>query len=310
MPVRDVPAEPGALEDRPPGGTMFAACYGRLVRHPWHDPEHDAYQLFHQRSLAMGWLDEASADQAGLPYGATGLWAMNDAGWDHPLAAPGAGLIAWFQVEVRAPAGDRPLPVQPFLRCAADTMARAGTPHLTAVQLLLPVQCLGGRPPRAPVSSLRTVHWFADLDPGARTAVEVGVDGGRDPVIPEVAERLAERLAELDQDVFAYRSHRAGGPDDRLPPPFHDAFWNGPPGNGVVLHGELAEWSCDAAGWLAEVIADTAARLGVRSPLLLTVARERRRGQADRGADAPRTGPAGPEPRNPPQNGDRADLTA
>lgn len=49
--------------------------------------------------------------------------------------------------------------------------------------------------------------------------------------------------------------------------------WNGPALHGAVLRGKLAEWSCDAIGWLAEVLADSVAQLGVRSPLLLTVER-------------------------------------
>jgi hypothetical protein len=40
-----------------------------------------------------------------------------------------------------------------------------------------------------------------------------------------------------------------------------------------VLRGDLIEWSCDAVGWLAEAIADAAARHDVHTPLLLTVAR-------------------------------------
>lgn len=270
MPVHGVPAQPGAAPaDRRFAGTMFAAFYGRLVPHPWHDPEHDAYQLFYQRSLAMGWLVEATAEREDDPPGARGLWAMNDAGWDHPLAAPEAGLISWFQV---APAGDRPLPVQPFLRCAGDTMARAGRPHLSAIQLLLPVQELGASPYPV-IPSMRTIHWFAERDPAARTPVAVGVNSGRDPSIPAVAERLTDLLGHLDQEVFVYRSHEITGRDDVLSPPFDDGFWNGPPLHGVVLRGELAEWSCDAVGWLAEVIADSAAHLGVRSPLLITVTR-------------------------------------
>lgn len=276
MPERDVTAQPGMVPaDRRTAGTMFAALYGKLVPHPWHDPEHDAYQLFHQRSLAMGWLDEATAVREDDTLRASGLWAMNDAGWNHPLADPGAGLISWFQVEASAPAGDRPLPVQPFLRCAVDTTARAGTPYLSAIQVLIPVQGLDAstRPPYAAVPSIRTIHWFAERDPRARTLVEVGVNSGRDPSIPAVVERLIDHLGHLDQDVFVYGSHDVTGRDDVLPPPFDDGFWNGPPLHGVVLRGELAEWSCDAVGWLAEVIADSAAHLGVRSPLLITVTR-------------------------------------
>ncbi|MGW5866743.1 GrpB family protein [Streptomyces sp. NPDC055239] len=102
-------------------------------RRPRTPQEHDAYQVFHQRSLLIGWLD----DRAGTAEG------------DDPLNAPGSDLISWFQVEASAVAGDRPLPVQPFLRCAEDTTARTGTVRLTAVQVLLPVQGLdaSSRPP-------------------------------------------------------------------------------------------------------------------------------------------------------------------
>jgi hypothetical protein len=97
---------------------MFAAFYGQLDPHPWRNPEpdRDAYALFHQRSLAMGWLDDRSAGggSEGAMVRAPGLWAMNDAGWDHPLAIPGAGLVSWFQVEVSAVADDRPLPYGRF----------------------------------------------------------------------------------------------------------------------------------------------------------------------------------------------------
>ena len=74
----------------------------------------------------------------------------------HPLAAPAAELISWFQVEASAVPGDRPLPVRPFLRCAEDTSARVGALHLSAVQVLLPVQGLdaSSRPPYATVPSM------------------------------------------------------------------------------------------------------------------------------------------------------------
>ena len=117
---------------------------------------------------------------------------------------------------------------------------------------------------------MQTADWFADGDPRARTAVQVDINSGRDPSILEVAERLTEQLGRLEQNVFVRGSHEAAGRDDVVPPPFDDSFWNGPPLHGVTLRGELAEWSCDAIGWLAEVVADCAAHLGIRSPLLLT----------------------------------------
>lgn len=259
---------------------MFAALYGELTPHAWHDPdsEHDAYQLFHRRSLAMGWLEDRAVTTSKKtgeerPVGGPGLWAMNDAGWRHPQAAPGAGLVSWFQVEAGAAMAERPLPVQPFLRCAQDVTARIGTVRLSAVQVLLPVQGLdpAARPPYAVVPSMRTAEWFGERDPAAKTPVDIHINSGRSPSIPAVARQLAQDLSGLDQSVSTCGDHDATERGDALPPLFHDSFWNGPPLHGMTLSGELAEWSCDAVGWLAATVADCAARLGVRSPLLLTV---------------------------------------
>lgn len=275
MSEHDAKARPGLAPDtQPTAGTMFAALYGELVPHAWCDPERgsDAYSLFYHRSLAMGWLDDRSA--GGLDR-APGLWGMNDAGLDHPRAAAGTGLISWFQVEASAVAGDRPLPVQPLLRCAWDCTARIGTARLSAVQVLLPVQGLdpATRPPYAPVPAVSTVPWFAEHDPRSETAVEVGLSSGRDPAITAAARRLTDDLAGLGQDIFVEPSLDTSTQGAFPAPPFDDGLWNGPALHGVVLRGTLAEWSCDAIGWLGELVADCAARLGVRSPLLLTVTR-------------------------------------
>lgn len=156
-------------------------------------------------------------------------------------------------------AGDRPLPVQPFLRCAQEATARAGMLDLSAVQLLLPIYGLdpSSRPPYAPVPAMRTKEWFADCAPEARTPVEVNINSGRGLSIPAVAQQFTDHLGQLEQDVFVCRSYDVADQDAVLPPPFEDSFRNGPPLHGVVLRGELAEWSCDAVGWLAEVIADS-----------------------------------------------------
>ncbi|MFF9479491.1 hypothetical protein [Streptomyces sp. NPDC014733] len=283
MSEQDATARPGIVPTAlRTAGTLFAALYGELTPHSWHDPrsEHDAYQLFHQRSLAMGWLDDragavAEADPVRRAAVAPGLWAMNDAGWSHPLAAPEPHLISWFQVEASAVAADRPLPVQPFLRCAEDTTARIGTVRLAAVQLLLPVQGLdpAARPPSAQVPSLQTVDWFGEEDPRTRTPVKVRIDSGRSPVLPSVAAQLAEGLGRREQGVFACGASELADPGGAPVPPFDDSFWNGPPQHGATLTGDLVEWSCEAIGWLAEAVADSAAALGVRTPLLVTVTR-------------------------------------
>ncbi|OKK15529.1 hypothetical protein AMK09_25735 [Streptomyces sp. CB02488] len=257
-------------------GPLFAAFHGELVPHPWRDPEseHDAYQLFHQRSVAMGWLDErssAAGDERAAK--APGLWAMNNAGCNAHQAAPEP--FAWFQVECSTPAIDRPLPVQPFLRCAEDTVTRIGAAQLSAVQVLLPLQGLDptSRPRNALVPSLETCDWFGERDPQAQTSVTISINSGRNPALPDVAKQLTSRLDHLEQEVFLHSGSESASEDITLPPPFADEFWNGPPVHSLTLRGDLAEWSCDAVGWLAATIADCAAHLGVRTPLLVSVVR-------------------------------------
>lgn len=294
MTHEDVPRPGLAPGARRPAGTMFAALYGELTPHPWRDPDTaaDPYLLFHQRSLGMGWLDDVGGTvhvtAAGVEEhqtGAAGLWGMNDAGQEHPLAragaplvATGVPLVAWFQVGVDAVAADRPLPVQPFLRCAGDVAARMGTLRLTAVQVLLPVQGLdaAARPAYAPTPALRDAGWFSGGDPRARTPVRVTLDSGRAPSIPAAAAWLREEIDRLDQDVFECESHSLLDHDPLAArPPFDDAFWNGPPGHRATFHGTLAEWSLDALGWLGGFVADLSAAAGVDTPLLLTASRAR-----------------------------------
>lgn len=267
---------PGAQQN---AGTMFAAIHGELATHKWRDAnsESDAYSLFLQRSLAMGWHDGAEMVDTGnglqcQDVGAGGLWAMNDAGWNHPLVPDEARLVSWFQVEVKKVPCDRPLPVIPFLHCVEGTLDRVGKLRLEAVQLLLPVQGIdpSSRPSYDLIPSMRSLSWFQESDPQARVRVEVSINSGRNPLMTEVAQQLVEHLGHLDQTAFACTSYVGDSPETILSPPFHDSFWNGPPLHGVTLSGELSEWSLDAIGWLSEVVADSSALLGVHSPLLLT----------------------------------------
>lgn len=263
-------------------GTMFAALYGELTPHPWRGPESDgdAYSLFYQRSLAMGWLDgrDGGTTTAGKHAGASGLWSMNDAGWDHPLAPAEPQLAAWFQVEVEAVARDRPLPVQPFLRCAGDTADRVGVLQLEAVQVLLPVQGLvaSRRPPEALGASMQTLQWFREGGDKSPVQVDVDVDSGWDPALSVFTDQFADRFDRLSQKVFVRTLDMVVTPEAVVAPLF-GSFWNGPSSHRLRLQGELSEWSLDAIGWVGGLIADTGAKLGIGSSLLFTVTRADRR---------------------------------
>lgn len=267
------PGAPGeARPDLAPGTppttrTMFAALYGEHTPHVWRGPEpdQDAYSLFVHHSTAMGWMDETG-----------GLWSMNDGGWDDPLADREPKLVSWFQVDVEALAGDKQMPVQPFLHCAGEVTSRAGGIKLSAALILLPVQIMGRSEGARQwvLPAMSTLHWFGEGDPARRTHVEVCLDFGPDPSNLMVAEQLKSRLDSLHQEVFEYDYCAVGQAGAGISPPFDDSFWNGPPVQHVVFSGALVEWSLDAIGWLAEILASCVARLGCREPIIMSIKRQ------------------------------------
>src|SRR5215471_12053647 len=256
---------------------MAATLFGDLVPHQRLDTEseaaQDAYSLFYARSSAMRWLTPAVQGAAG------GLWGMNDA-----AAAPDSGppsRAAFFQVVLTEPNISKLLPVQPFLACAGEVMARLGTLRLEAVQVLLPerdadedAQFTSPSGARVASSLLDACNWFAGCDPRARTAVRVTPDGGPDPSIRTAAAGILQWAREVHQEVFACNS-LSRADDDHLilrPIPFEDAP-SPAVRHRVTFRGTLAEWSLEALGWLAAFLADGTSRQGISSQLMLTADR-------------------------------------
>jgi hypothetical protein len=237
---------------------MFAALHGALAAHPGRAGSADAYSLFVARSSAMRWLAE--------PGGPAGLWGMNDAG-----QGPGS-RVAWFQVALPEPRV-AVLPVQAFLSCAGAVAARIGALRLVAVQVLLPVQALGARA-EAVLPLLQDAGWFAGGDPHSRRRVRVTLDGGQDPAIRRAAPEMLRWTRRLDQDVFSGDlPSLTDDADMDLDPGIIDELWNGPARHRVAFHGDLAEWSPDALGWLAAFLAQASARHGVDGPLLAAISK-------------------------------------
>ncbi len=257
--------------------TLFAALFGEFVLHPRPDPlaelSEDAYSLFHARSAAMGWLTPAVQGASG------GLWGMNDAD-----AGPGSGpqpqRVAWFQVVLTGPAG-KLLPVQPFLVCAGDVVARLGTLRLEALQVLLPERDspADGLPAsRSGIQVawplLNALNWFADCDPRLRAPARVTLDGGPDPSIRATAPAIMQWVQEIRQDVFVCDSFSLDDDDHLILRPI--PFEEGRPSTAhhrVTFRGTLADWSLCALGWLAAFLADGSSRHGVSTPLMLTADR-------------------------------------
>lgn len=289
-------AQPG-LRPGSPGseGIMLAALYGELASHPWRDPataSEDAYSLFYTRSLAMGWLTDVTTrvqvstnpltgyveEREIGDVGAEGLWSMHEAEseQDHPDSRPASSPVASFQVGIETVPADRPLPVQPFLCCTGDVVARLGTLRLQAVQVLLPLQKLDTSSRLGPLfPPLGTTGWFTDRDRQSKTQIRITVDSGQNPSIPTAAPGMLTEMHRPEQDAFVCDGYSLADHDPlAATSPFHDNSWHGPPLHRATFRGTLAEWSLDAVGWLAAFLAGASAHYGVTTPIMLTASRD------------------------------------
>lgn len=268
---------PGARQARP----VIVVLHGELQLHPRRDPHADfadLYGLFYPRSSAMGWLTEAVEGGA-----KGGFWGMNEAEYD---ASPGRSPheIAWCQVDLTNPDATGRVPLQPLLTCLGDSVARIGTAQISAIQIALPAL----EPGRSSSdSALRALTgddscWFLDSDPQSTTRIRITLDGGRHPRIHAAAPNMLEWMMRA-QRVASFDSLLP--PDDDLDPPnpyFEADTWPGPPQHRTTMRGTLAEWSLDALGWLAALVAAAASHHGVSAPWMLTVKR------VDTSGDKPR----------------------
>jgi hypothetical protein len=254
-----------------PDSTMFVALYGQLAVHPWRgcDAASDAYSLFVARSSGLGWLAEPGADATGC-----GLWGMNDAG--HEVDDTEPSRFASFQVSLREPVSScRPLPVQAFLSCAGDVVGRIGTSQLHALQMLLPVHALHApRHVEAVMALLEGAGWFADCNPDLRTEATVTLSSGQGASVRYAAAGMLEWLHGLKQGVLTFDATPVTDDAEALlRPAVIDELWLGPARHQVTFRVMLAEWSLDALGWLAALLADASSRHGVTTPVMLTASR-------------------------------------
>ena len=159
-----------------------------------------------------------------------------------------------------------------------DVVARMGTLHFDAIQILLPIQRIDALADTslrddglyAPLSS---VGWFFDCNPHSVTRVQVALDGGENPAIRSVAPDMYQWLRKIKQNVFVCDSLSLTDDTNMVKPTFIDDLWVGPPQHPVTFYGTLIEWSLDALGWLATFLAGASFKFGVTTPMLLTVSR-------------------------------------
>lgn len=256
---------PGGQRARP----VVAALYGELKLHAWRDPyveSPDLYGLFYARSSAMGWLTEAVEGAKG------GFWAMNEA--EHDASSQVVPhMIAWCQVDLTYPDPAGRVPLQPLLTCLGDAVARIGAAQISAIQIAIP-ELEPGRTSSASALDALTgdeMYWFLNSEPESTTEIRVTFDGGSDPRIGAAAPNIlgwvkdAQSVVSFDTVVPA---DEALDPLDRF---FGTDTWPGPQQNRATIPGTLVEWSLDALGWLATLVAAAASHQGVSTPWTLTI---------------------------------------
>ena len=245
------------------GSTVFVGVYGSFHTYPWIDPEQpasDAYSVFLARAVAMGWSSPGADGSA--------LWGMNDAGQD--WNTPHDARIAWYQVGMADPLReDAPLPVQPILACVGDSLARVGRLDLSAVQLLLPVH-LGSPAIEHLVSGL---SWFNTSDPAGRVPVHITLDGGEDDAVSPVTTDMLAALRRTNTGPFDIDALLTDAVPMTPEPPVVGDMWLGTGRHPVTFACTVPEWSFDALGWLVALFADTCRVAGVRTTILVSVAR-------------------------------------
>lgn len=251
--------------------TMWVGLYGTFASHPSAArDEADAYRLFYARSSAMGWLVDA------MDRGSDGLWGMNDA--EIAISATTSPPLAlWFQVVLTkmVPAGGV-LPVQPFLVCAADVVARLGVLDLQAVQLLVPTHAFAevagdSVAARADLELAEAAGWYTATPAGSRTAIELTLAGVEIANIVDVVPEALARTSSPWQDVLDLRALSSPSMHElAIPVGIAAQMGSGPLSVVGPFSGTIAEWSLDAIGWAAALLAESLRRAGTRTPVLLT----------------------------------------
>lgn len=194
-------------------------------------------------------------------------WGACDSRAD--LVSPGGEVLrGWAHVDLRVGDGDPPpsdVPISGLLRSMWDSLEIFGTPSLTGVDVILPVECAGDALwSRVAASILRAEDRTTGRRP--RVLIEAGNAWTEEPAIRDVPS-LEEVLSDL-VDVRAVMDsvNPASYPASPIEHPFVPS--NASPFRAEVM---LAAWTIDDAAWLAEVASTACQRAGVTGDVQLAV---------------------------------------
>jgi hypothetical protein len=215
----------------------------------------DLYSIFLSRATSMRWSEAVSKNPS-----VGSLWGMANAVVASSESEP-EGLIGWFHVIPLAGPG-LPLPIQPLIQCAVDSMRRLGAVRFDGLRLGLP---LGWHHGRDGLLADATNWFLASADSRCVDVIaDIAFGGSRLPATPGTG--LAAEIASRHIEPFIVAE-----------PPAAELCKPGSTGSGEqvsneVIHVVAPEWSSEAAAWIATAIADAAVRRGHSDHAVIRVA--------------------------------------
>jgi hypothetical protein len=225
----------------------------------------DLYSVFLSRATSMRWSEAVSKNPS-----VGSLWGMANAVVASSESEPG-GLIGWFHV-IPLTAPGLPLPIQPFVRCAVDSMRRLGAVRFEGFRLGLP---LGWHHGRDGLLADATNWFLASIDSRCVDVVaDIAFCGFTSPatsgtgLAAEIAGRHIEPFVVAEPPAAEpWKSEPTTGPGEQV--------------SNETIHVVAPEWSPDAAAWIAAAIADAAVRLGHSDHAVIRVAPRSPGGEPD-----------------------------
>lgn len=212
----------------------------------------DLYSVFLSRATSMRW-SEAVSDRPPL----ASLWGMADAS----VASDRNGMISAFHVVPLMGPGE-PLPVQPLIQCAVDSMRRLGALEFRGLRLGLPL----GRHHASDGLLIGTTNWF--LAAASPHPVEVMAEVTFDEV-SEALGRGGGLTAEIRaRHIEPFIVLEAAVTEPRRPGSVAPAAQT----RNEMINFVAPEWSPEAAAWVTAAIVDAAVRRGHRGHAVVQVA--------------------------------------
>ncbi|MEV5983661.1 hypothetical protein AB0L85_01375 [Streptomyces sp. NPDC052051] len=247
---------------------LLVALHGRHVSHPWlAEPTEDLYSLAFKQAAAYGWSFPLASGHL-PPEGQR--WAQYEVGGADLTTSARADELAWIQAGVHSLPGQS-LPIAPMAAVLLRALDRLGTTVPIGLHVLAPLS-YGATAPIGPCyGTLLHADVLALADPGAEADVTVGIALPDPGAGTRALRAIREWTSDVSQALLGVVPCTAGKsltPGARLRA---RAYALAPV---LTCRMRLAEWSLEAAAWLATYLAECLGSADVGESALIEVLKE------------------------------------